>query len=286
MPSLDTLVQMARVLDTTLDHLVLGIEENNSIGGSNTWIAHMETTFRDVAAQADSIRQTINRVGAMLAGRIEEVVREAQGKYSPPGGALAAEEIVRIERFATRIQLVTADPDLDIREPIDEVGNESAVAPGPFVGVIARNLLHNAHYEYVLPTGDEWRRRAVLLRREVGRELVALGEGETDLVLDAHLQFFSSSRGLMPGYVIYALDLTTMASDDPLLLDQITTFVWREQNTGSKMAVLACVIPTNLQFNMFGLISPEFVPAITRDYARTRETAAPLRFTGSATEGM
>lgn len=270
-PSLPVLVRLATTLDVSLDFLVYGVESPRNLE-QETWVSHLESTFRKVSSQADAVRQSVNRVGMMLAGEIQTVVAQVVGSTGTASGAITAREVVQLERYATQIKMATIDIGLDLVVSTGEVGQDST-APGPFLDVIASNIINGSRYEYILPSGRRWHEKATLLASKVEREL-ATRHFRDRSAIEKLLNFYSSDTGLVPSYVIYTLDAHALALRSPVLFDLLKADI--VQLGDDQSSTLAVIEPLSLRSDLYYVLGANAVEQLCLEYEHTRRQSTKM----------
>jgi len=257
-PSLHVLVAIARALDVSLDYLVFGVEPD-APAPDYTLITHVEEAIARTQIKTATLRDFVGRVGSALAEQVESTAKRllVENVDTVLGGGLTAVEVRELERISTHIRIATADLDPDVvllpDQDIDPADGE--VAPAPFTPVISANVGRQREYSYVIPSGLEWRHRARQLR-----DTVAASGGFSNALVNRYLKFHPVPRALMPGYVVYKLDLGLVTARTGLLLDQISDFV--DESTG----LVALTEPTNRQTQHYSLIDTRHHQRIVDDH--------------------
>jgi transcriptional regulator with XRE-family HTH domain len=279
-PSLEVLAALAKALNVSLDYLVLGEEPLLYPADYSYWAGHMEGLFRRLTAQSASLRDYVGRIGAELAQRIEVTAREVLDETKAIGGVLTPAELIGVERYSVTTRIATVDLDLEVLVPKDG-GEDVTPAPGPLLQTVADNVVRGRRYEYVIPEGAEWARKAGLLRDQILEEVAGRAPGSEPMV-DRCVRFHQSDHALVPGFVIYSIEHQSLAQGMPRLHDQISVFIIREGEAVADLAagigLVAAVEPMSLRQPSFQLIARENVPRLLNEYVRIRQQSSLLTF--------
>jgi transcriptional regulator with XRE-family HTH domain len=256
-PSLTVLVSIARALDVSLDYLVLGIEPEPPASNYTGLVTYVEEAIAQTHVRTATLRDFVGRVGSTLSEEIESTAKRllVENAAAVIGGGLTAAEVRVLESVSKHIRIATVDLDVDVllvpdeptarEDPDSDEAEHEGVAPRSFHPVISHNVRRGSEYDYVIPEGSTWRRTAKRLRDAVGAS-----EGLTNAQADRRIRFFESTRALVPGYVIYRLDRSLVATKTERLLDRISDFVDEESG------LVALAEPTSRQSQYYSLIDP------------------------------
>ncbi|HWM04494.1 MAG TPA: helix-turn-helix transcriptional regulator [Actinophytocola sp.] len=262
-PSLAVLTAIARELDVTLDYLVFGTEPDPPAPNYGNLVTHVEEAITRAQAKSVTLRDFVGRVGATLADEIETTAKRVLAETETSLGAgLAAAQVRELEGISKQIRIATVDLDLDVdnlllqddsatRQP-GEAQNE--VVSAPFNSVIVHNVKQRSEYLYVVPEGQEWRRKASRLREDV-----AAAGGLTTAFTDRYLKFYTSRRALTPSYVVYEVDPGRLKPKSERLLDQIADYV-------DEYHFVALVEPSSKASQYYPLIDAKHVQRIVTDH--------------------
>jgi transcriptional regulator with XRE-family HTH domain len=280
-PSLAVLVDLAQALEVSLDYLIYG-QDSSEGSESGLWAQHLDESVRRMTSEAASLRQLVDRMGINISDRIHEVAAEVVKQSGARGGALTATEVALVERYSSYTRIARVDLDAEILLP-REISPDAVAAPGPFSGVIATNVSLGNDYVYIIPDSGRSIRRARLIVQEVKKAIEVHGESRTlDTAVANHLQFYVTTDGLLPGYVIYNLDRTRMAKEKPLLYDLVEGFLGMENEISGSGEdggdVLALVAPPNPGFDVYPLISRENLPMLVKSFENLRKQSDRLSF--------
>jgi transcriptional regulator with XRE-family HTH domain len=264
-PSLAVLVAIARELDVPLDYLVFGTEPDAPAPNYGNLMTHVEEAITRAQAKSVTLRDFMGRVGATLADEIESTAKRVLAENEASLGAgLTTAEVRELEGISKQIRIATVDLDVDVLLlQDDDATNEAGVAQTevvstPFTPVISNNVKQRSEYLYVIPDGQEWRRKASRLR-----EAVATTGGFTTAFTDRHLKFHTSERALVPGYVLYTLDRRRVTQKSERLLDRIAEYL-------DESSVVGLAEPGK-SAQYYALIEPLHVQRIVADHeAMTR----------------
>jgi transcriptional regulator with XRE-family HTH domain len=271
-PSLSVLVAIARALDVSLDYLVLGTEPDTPAPDYGGLVGHVEEAILRAQVKTATLRDFVGRVGSSLAEDIESTARRllSEDTAAVLGFGLTEPDLRELESVSrhTRISTVDLDPDvLDL--PGERNGQDPTedpdVAPTSLTAIIGANVGRGGEYDYVIPEGPEWQRKARRLR-----DAVATAGDLTSAVVDRRIRFFESSRPLVPGYVVYTVDKELVTTRTERLLDRISDFV--DGDTG----LVALAEPPSRQSQYYALIDTRHHQRLTADHDG-RTNARPLR---------
>lgn len=274
-PSLPVLVSIARALDVSLDYLVLRVEPEAPAPDYGGLVSHVEEAISRTQEKTVMVRDFVGRIGASLSAEIESTATRLLDENDLVlTGGLTAAEVRDLEAISTRVRIATSDLDPDVLllpdghpegEPDAEPGREAVSTS--FTPVIAANIRRGSEYDYVVPEGEDWRRKARRLRDAI----CAAGNLST-VVADRRLRFFASRRALTPGWVMYTVDLAGIVTPrTERLLDRIGDFV----DAGTSLVALA--EPTNRQAH-FSLIDIRHHRRLVQDHDDLRRSRPRLAF--------
>lgn len=279
-PSLAVLVDLAQALDVSLDYLVYG--QHSSEGAEYAqWAQHLEDTVRRMTSEGASLRQLVARMGIEIAGRLHEVATEIVKEGGARGGALTAPELAQLERYSSSTRIATVHL-AEVLLP-RETSPDTVAAPGPFSDVVAANISAGNDYVYIIPDSRPWIRRARLMVKEVKKAIEA-GEASRNLdsVVANRLQFYVTTDGLVPSYVIYQLDRARMAEEKPLLYDLVEGFLAADNEMSEPSrgngSFLALILPSNPGFEVYPLIARESLPMLAKSFEDLRSRSDRLSF--------
>jgi len=254
-PSLSVLVAIARALDVSLDYLVLGTEPDTPAPDYGGLVGHVEEAILRAQVRTATLRDFVGRVGSSLAEDIESTAKRllTENRAAVLGFGLTAAELRELESISqhTRISTVDLEDDMVLlpgertgQHPTAEATEHPDVAPTSLTRVIGDNVRRGGEYDYVIPEGQEWRRKARRLRDAVAAADL------TSAVVDRRMRFFESSRPLVPGYVVYTVDKELVTTRTERLLDRISDFV--DAETG----LVALAEPPSRHSQYYALIDP------------------------------
>jgi transcriptional regulator with XRE-family HTH domain len=269
-PSLAVLVAIARELDVSLDYLVFGTEPDAPAPDHGSVVAQMEEAIARTQVKTATLRDFVGRLGTALAAEIESTAQRLVIESNTMLGGLTAAEVYELENISRYTRIATADLDVDVLLLPGDVAtmhdtddaDRREVAPVPFTPVIINNIRRGRRYNYIIPEGQEWRRKARLLR-----DAVSESNGMSKSIVDRKLRFVESPRALTPSYVVYDLDYDLLSAQTERLLDRIRDFV--DESSG----LVALAEPTSRQTQYYTLIDRKFHSRILSDH----ETMARAR---------
>ncbi len=270
-PSMNVLTDLAHALDVSLDYLVYG-SNSETISDTSSWIGHFEETFKKVSTQGDTVRQSVNRVGLMLSGQIEQAVRRVlHDDELEKSGAVTRSEVVAFEKYAVRTRIATISIELDLIFPEEGIGQGLAM-PGLFLEAIIGNVARGHEYQYLIPDDARARDQAALLVGRVRGELRSRGldPGRVDSLLRLNV----SERGLVPSYVIYTLDTVSMQKFDPVRFDLIKDDIL--QVGDSPLGVVALLEPPRYQSNFYYVVGRRETELLDADFTNLSQQSRSI----------
>jgi transcriptional regulator with XRE-family HTH domain len=224
-PSFRTLLALAEFFNVSLDYLVYGVSERQTVdyGPLARYIDHALATTQERVSRHSAL---VTQLGQMLSRQVETAARELLSKDSVPAGYLDDDDLLILESHSTATDLVTMDLQYDLIE-LDGAGD----AAGRFLPVVAANVCTDRTYRIVvprLPTAD-----LVSLVSRFRRTLADLAGGDK---VQQNCQFRSVSSPLTNGMVIYRLDVAGLAAAEPALHLRVSQYVDRENRLGYAIA--------------------------------------------------
>jgi transcriptional regulator with XRE-family HTH domain len=262
-PSLEVLVQLATVLDVSLDYLVFGEQIAPSTVGEASFLAgQVEMGLRDAQRQSAELHDLVARIGARLAREVRAAAEEVLPRAKEAsGGSLDALELMALERFSQHTRIANYHLELDvvmIKSP--EAG--SIAAPGQVGQVIIDNIKEGKEYEYVLPDGPEFTQRAILLHE------LAVREARASRVpfMERQLQLFQSPHGCLPGFVVHHVDILALEHGARDIYDRVAPFFYLDRENPGK-AFLGAVIPPSASTQSHAIVTSRSVQKLIDEHA-------------------
>lgn len=257
-PSLGALVQLANVLEVSLDYLVFGQEPAPAIPEVGHLVGHFESHTRSVEARGTSLHDLVARIGDRVVAEIRSTAEELLHDPRSVGGTLNPDDIIQIERCSIRTTILTTDLSREVLV-LKQQGAEDIAAPSMFGQLIADNIRSKVYYDYIVPKGTAWRETAQYLHQEIAR----LSDLDFSHV-DRYLHFFHVDNACVPGFVVQHLILEKLRRRALGILDRIVQFI-HDDPENEKMGFVAYTEPMNPGNEIFSLISKENVPRILED---------------------
>jgi transcriptional regulator with XRE-family HTH domain len=256
-PSFDTLLEIARFFNVSLDYLVFG-ERPAAPEQDDT--AGMRAHIRRAVVEASDLRgrqlDMVARISRRLQTQIEETARSLTeaGDIQGPVGFVTDAEAIGMEACITRMRIMTRLFQSDTSEG----------QPGPFFEVVAENLRLGRPYQYML-YGDraDW-----VPQVERFRQLVESGGVPTDLSRE-NLQFRCLPEELVTSVCILDLDLAAIERREPILLE-------RHRDNISAEGVWAYLSIERADAQGGVTIEPYYLQSTLRQFNRDWTAAKPL----------
>jgi transcriptional regulator with XRE-family HTH domain len=239
-PSFAKLLAIAEFFDVSLDYLVYGRPISSLIDYGPLY-RYVDHALADVQARGSRHSAVVARIGRVLADRIDAVAAElAAAPTATREGLLRDDEILRLERFCHRADIVSLNLEFEV------IYAEDGIAAGRFLAVVAANLARGALYRFIVPGPEASWRTAVdacrdLVSEQIGRDRVR-----------QCCEFRRTSLPVLTGAMLYQLDTVALEAEEPALhaqvLDYLTDDNW-----------LGCVIRPNTDSNSDMLMNPDHV---------------------------
>lgn len=237
-PSFAKLLAMADFFDVSLDYLVYGRPVSSLIDYGPLY-RYVDHTLAEVQARGSRHSAVVARIGRVLTDRIDAVAAElAAAPTATREGLLQDDEILRLERYCLRADIVSLNLEFEI------IHTQDGMAAGRFLGVVAANLERGAIYRFIVPgTENTWRTVVDACRRLLSEQIGG------DRVLQC-CTFRRSSAPVLTGAMLYQLDVVLLESEEPALLAQVSDYLTEDDWLG-------CVIRPNSDSNSDMLMDPQ-----------------------------
>lgn len=221
-PSFRKLVALADFFGVSLDYLVFGGPTRTTVD-HGPLARHVDRALAEVQTRAHRHSALVTRIGRVLADRIDEVAREvATSPTAGREGLIQDDETVRLERYAQRVRILTADLATDL------VGSENEPVGGPIFHIVAANLMRGCRYQFLV-AGGNGHDVAVSSFRSL---LSAQAGGDR---VHQFCDFRGATTPVMFGAGFYQLDIGALALQEPALHAQISDYVDDERWLGYAM---------------------------------------------------
>jgi transcriptional regulator with XRE-family HTH domain len=213
-PSFQKLIALANFFDVSLDYLVYG-ERMTTPVDSGSIARYVEHALNDVQARTTRHSNLVARIGRLLVERIDDVANEiSESRAAGIEGLIDQDEILRIERYCRRADIVATD----LGPNIITVAGAGPV-PGQFFQVVAANLSRGCSYRFLLGGELSMRSEAVIRFRELIAEAVG---GDT---LNESCSIRRTVISVMSGAGLYELDGPTFSMEEPWLFAQFGKYL-------------------------------------------------------------
>jgi transcriptional regulator with XRE-family HTH domain len=236
-PSFQKLVGLADFFGVSLDYLVYG-EPVSAPVDNGPLARYVEHALSDVQTRVTRHSDVVTRIGRVLADRIDDVAKELmESRTAGREGLIEQDEVVRVERYCLRADIVTTDLSPNIIDTAD--GNRFA---GQFFQVVTTNISKGCRYRFLV--ADVPADAVTNFRQMVGE---AVGGDR----LNEYCTFRRSIVPVMGGAGLYRLDTTTLEMEEPGLFTQFSKHL-------SGGDCLGYVNRPNSDSNADMLMSPEY----------------------------
>ncbi len=214
-PSFQKLIDLGAFFGVSLDYLVYGEPLAPAVDPSPL-ARYVEHALADVQARTSRHSALLTRIGRVLADRIDSVARElANSDTAGREGLMQQDEVLRVERYCRRADIVTMTLTLDV---IHMSGTDPVA--GQFLGVVAANLAKGTKYRFLLPGGGAVHDNAVASFRS----LLAASDVTGDH-LHGNLAFGRATMPVTVGAGIYQLDVAAFEREEPALFTQFSKYL-------------------------------------------------------------
>ncbi|GAA4933365.1 helix-turn-helix protein [Actinomycetospora succinea] len=214
-PSFEKLVALARFFDVSLDYLVFGQRAAPSMD-SGPVPAMIEHALADARARTSRHAAIVRRITRVLADRVDDVARElSETPNASREGLLQDDELLRLERYARSVDVLSPDLDFDVVTLPD-----GSTAPGAFLEQVVSNLARSCTYRF-LASAEEGSKSGTALRQM----LVARAGGDA---VAAECDFRVTSLPVLVGICLVEIDITPFSAEEPALYEQLETYISAE----------------------------------------------------------
>jgi transcriptional regulator with XRE-family HTH domain len=218
-PSFRRLVALADFFGVSLDYLVFGEPTRKTVDHSPL-ARHVDRALAQVQTRANRHAVLVARIGRVLAERVSDIAWEvADSPSAGREGMISDDEILRLQRYAHRIDLVTVDLAADL------IGSPDVPSSAAFVHAVAANLLRGCEYRLLVAGGGAGAEPVSsfrsLLTTHVGGDLV-----------HQSCQFRRVTLPVMFGAGCYQLDVGALARQEPQLHAQVSDYLDQDRWLG------------------------------------------------------
>jgi transcriptional regulator with XRE-family HTH domain len=224
-PSFRTLLALAEFFNVSLDYLVYGLAETTTVdyGPLARYVDH---ALADAQARASRHTALVAQLGQLLSRQIEVVAGQLASSPGAAAGFISDNDELVLESHSVETNLATMDLQYDL---IEMEGAEDAA--GRFLPVVAANIGKNRTYRILVrSTADS--------AMPVGKfrsTLASLSGGDK---VHQYCQFRAATQPLANGFMIYKLDVESLAVAEPALHLRVGQYLDSENQLG-------CVIAPN-----------------------------------------
>lgn len=213
-PSFQKLVDLGAFFGVSLDYLVYG-EPVAPVVDSGPLARYVDHALADVQARASRHSDLLTRIGRVLADRIDGVARElANSDTAGREGLMQHDEVLRVERYCRRADIVTMSLKLDV---IQMSGSDPAA--GRFLLVVSANLVRGSKYRFLLAGGATAEDDTVASFRSLLAPSVA---GDH---LHGNLAFGRATLPVTAATGLYELDVAAFEREEPALFTQFGKYL-------------------------------------------------------------
>jgi transcriptional regulator with XRE-family HTH domain len=211
-PSFEKLVGLATFFDVSLDYLVFGQRTAPSMDAGPV-PAMIEHALADARARTGRHAAIVRRITRVLADRVDDVARElAEAPNAAREGLLQDDELLRLERYALRVDVLSPDLDFDVVTLPD-----GTPVPGAFLEQVASNLARNCGYRFLASAEEGWSSGTVL------RDLLIARAGGDDV--SALCDFRATTMPIMVGVCLIEIDIAAFSAEERALYEQLETYI-------------------------------------------------------------
>jgi transcriptional regulator with XRE-family HTH domain len=206
-PRLDTLVDLAAVLDVSLDYLILGEEDGAREVDTDPVFRSMDQSLLNARTQTSQYALFVSRIGQRLSDKVDEEVRKHLSENQSihlSSGMVTRSELLTIEKHSQVSQLFVRSLPYNISE-----------TPGTFFRTVANNLSQGREYQYLFPkdADTDWNSVVQDLRRALVDHI------GSDRAVRDNCHFRTTSHPMAVGYGLYQLAERDLEEDNAILYD-------------------------------------------------------------------
>lgn len=214
-PSFEKLVSLATFFDVSLDYLVFGQREAPSVDAGPV-PAMIEHALADARARTSRHAAIVRRITRVLADRVDDVARElAETPNASREGLLQDDELLRLERYARSVDVLSPDLDFDVVTLPD-----GTAAAGAFLEQVASNLARNCAYRFLASAEEGLDSGSTL------REMLIARAGGDDVA--ALCNFRLTTVPVMVGVCLLEIDVVSFSAEEPALYEQLESYISSE----------------------------------------------------------
>ncbi|GAA4885174.1 hypothetical protein GCM10023203_41860 [Actinomycetospora straminea] len=214
-PSFEKLVSLATFFDVSLDYLVFGQREAPSVD-TGPVPAMIEHALADARARTSRHAAIVRRITRVLADRVDDVARElAETPNASREGLLQDDELLRLERYARGVDVLSPDLDFDVVTLPD-----GTAAAGAFLEQVASNLARNCAYRFLASAEEGSDSQSTL------REMLIARAGGDDVA--ALCNFRLTTVPVMVGVCLLEIDVVSFSAEEPALYEQLESYISNE----------------------------------------------------------
>jgi transcriptional regulator with XRE-family HTH domain len=210
-PRLDTVVDLAAILDVSLDYLILGKSHEAREVDTDPVLQYMDQSLHDAQTQTSQYASLVTRIGQRLSDRVDEEVKNHLSENSSDHqfpGMVTRDELMTLEKHSHVTRLLVRS----LRYNITEATSET---PGMFFTTVANNLCRGREYQYLLPkqVGKNWKSVVNDLRRALVNQI------GSERAVRTNCHFRVTDHPVAAGYGLYQLVERDLQEDNAILYD-------------------------------------------------------------------
>lgn len=210
-PRLDTLVDLAAVLDVSLDYLIFGESSEDTDVDMDPVFRETDQSLRKPQTQTSHYASLVSRVGQRLSEKVDEEVgkqlSENPSRHHFPG-TLTREELLSIEKYSHTSQLLVRSLRYDTFEATSET-------PGTYFTTVANNLSQGREYQYLFPerSDTDWEPIVNQFRQSLVDQI------GSERTVHNNCRFRITSHPIAADYGLYQLTIQDLREDNAILYD-------------------------------------------------------------------
>ena len=215
-PSFHRLVALADFFGVSLDYLVFGEPTRKTVDHSPL-ARHVDRALAEVQTRANSHAALVARIGRVLADRVSDIAWEvADSPTVGRAGLVLDDEMLRLERYGQRIDLVTMGL---ATNPLEQWDAPSSAA---LVHGVAANLLRGCEYRWLVAGSSDCHRADEAAVSSFRSLLISQVGGDR---VHQCCEFRRASTPVMFGAGFCRVDVAVLARQEPQLHAQVSDYL-------------------------------------------------------------
>jgi hypothetical protein len=207
-------VALADFFGVSLDYLVYGEPASSPVDPAPI-VRYVEQALMDVRTRTSRHSALVARIGRLLGEQIDDVAMEiTKSRLAGIEDLIEHTDTLRVERYCQQADIVATD----LEPNIVHIQDDEPV-PGQFFRVVVDNLMRGCTYRFLLageltvqsPTVSHFRE---MITNEVGGDR-----------LHEHCLFRTSTWPVIGAAVLYQLDTSAFATEEPALYAQFNKYL-------------------------------------------------------------